>query len=389
MDQKQIEILDLLYKSILSPESWGNIMDRITDDLGSYSVHMLLVDKVITELQDCWMSNALIKNFPAYIEQGLHLQEMPMIETLHLTTQGEKLTHIDEIERSHNLLSDRKINLAKVNAWILEQDGIKDRFLSSLNNSPNLFDHLCISFKEADTVTIESSISRAKTYLPHLSNLISVSRPFLLLKARFNAVLEVLDKFKLGVLLLTSKGEVIDQNRAATNIVKHKDGFSIDLSHRVQLLDSIAKLEFSKSLSEVTSTNSLHTLASSKRIVIPRKSGKPGYLTEISPLRHHDLPLGALMIVADPEETSIVDTTHFTEMFNLTNAEQNVCQLLSEGKSSRDIADIRNTSIETSRSQIKSVLTKTQTFKQTELVRLALSVNIPMERSTQKNKPIN
>ena len=60
--------------------------------------------------------------------------------------------------------------------------------------------------------------------------------------------------------------------------------------------------------------------------------------------------------------------------FSLTGAETNVVQSLVECCSVSDIAVQRGRSIDTVRAQVKSILSKTETHSQVELVRLALSV---------------
>lgn len=60
--------------------------------------------------------------------------------------------------------------------------------------------------------------------------------------------------------------------------------------------------------------------------------------------------------------------------FDLTGAEANVVQNLVECCSVKEIAEQRGRSIDTVRAQIKSILSKTETKSQIELVRLALSV---------------
>ncbi|MFT5799538.1 MAG: DNA-binding CsgD family transcriptional regulator/pimeloyl-ACP methyl ester carboxylesterase [Candidatus Azotimanducaceae bacterium] len=60
--------------------------------------------------------------------------------------------------------------------------------------------------------------------------------------------------------------------------------------------------------------------------------------------------------------------------FSLTGAEADVVQSLVECCSVKDIAALRGRSIDTVRAQVKSILSKTETRSQVELVRLALSV---------------
>ncbi|MDU8928901.1 LuxR C-terminal-related transcriptional regulator [Alisedimentitalea sp. MJ-SS2] len=60
-------------------------------------------------------------------------------------------------------------------------------------------------------------------------------------------------------------------------------------------------------------------------------------------------------------------------VFSLTEAETQVLRALSECHSLQDIADQRGRSLDTVRTQIKSILAKTETHSQAELIRLTLS----------------
>ena len=59
--------------------------------------------------------------------------------------------------------------------------------------------------------------------------------------------------------------------------------------------------------------------------------------------------------------------------FDLTPAETEVMRALTEGQAVTDIAESRGRSVETVRAQLKSIMAKTETRSQTELVRLTLS----------------
>jgi pimeloyl-ACP methyl ester carboxylesterase/DNA-binding CsgD family transcriptional regulator len=62
------------------------------------------------------------------------------------------------------------------------------------------------------------------------------------------------------------------------------------------------------------------------------------------------------------------------EAFNLTQAESGIVKLIVGGNSVEDIARIRNTSIKTVRSQIRSIYEKTSTKNQSEFIRLAIGL---------------
>jgi DNA-binding CsgD family transcriptional regulator len=72
------------------------------------------------------------------------------------------------------------------------------------------------------------------------------------------------------------------------------------------------------------------------------------------------------------------------EIYSLTEAEADVLQLLVAGHDSEAMAEMRQASVETVRTQIKRVLAKTDTHGRPALVRLALSVNPPVDPAPVK-----
>ncbi|MHA6268219.1 LuxR C-terminal-related transcriptional regulator [uncultured Aliiroseovarius sp.] len=85
---------------------------------------------------------------------------------------------------------------------------------------------------------------------------------------------------------------------------------------------------------------------------------------------------GERYVLAASSEVSCPDgfSDILKRAFDLTTAEANVVQSLVECCSVKDIAEQRGRSVDTVRVQIKSILSKTETRSQVELVRLALSV---------------
>ena len=72
--------------------------------------------------------------------------------------------------------------------------------------------------------------------------------------------------------------------------------------------------------------------------------------------------------------------------FGLTKSEIEICKLLVECHSVKDTAALRGRSVDTIRAQIKSILQKTETHSQTELVRLVLTL-MDMIGTTARSTP--
>jgi len=80
-----------------------------------------------------------------------------------------------------------------------------------------------------------------------------------------------------------------------------------------------------------------------------------------------------LLVSTDVSWPLALDQT-LSEVFGLTSAERDIVRALVEGGSLKSIASARNRSLGTVRTQVKSVLSRTRTHSQSELIRVTLSL---------------
>jgi DNA-binding CsgD family transcriptional regulator len=80
---------------------------------------------------------------------------------------------------------------------------------------------------------------------------------------------------------------------------------------------------------------------------------------------------GAAIIIDDPGSPSReCRRASFSRAYGLTESEQQLTELLMRGLTLKDIADARQVSFETIRTQLKSVFAKTGTNRQADLIRI-------------------
>lgn len=157
----------------------------------------------------------------------------------------------------------------------------------------------------------------------------------------------------------------VDVNKAAETVLNVKAGERLsDLPIEPDDLRDLERQTAAMLMSNTETSAVLRTrLLQSQRLVI----------FQLQTLRQDDAPP---LVVAISSEVSW--PTGFGALlksaFTLTEAEIDVLRALTECLSLREIAEARGRSIDTIRAQLKSVLGKTETRSQTELVRLALSM---------------
>ena len=112
--------------------------------------------------------------------------------------------------------------------------------------------------------------------------------------------------------------------------------------------------------------------------MVPRPSGRRGFTIMVSPLL--DGAAGsradetkAILFIADPEIGQVGTTEVLESLYDLTHAEADLVRLIAEGRSLIQVAKERGVTMNTVRSQLKQVFSKTDTSRQGELVHLVLA----------------
>lgn len=121
-------------------------------------------------------------------------------------------------------------------------------------------------------------------------------------------------------------------------------------------------------------------------VSISRKSLKDKFLVEVLPIGDGKLAFGekiqgAIIFIIDPEDPGKVSIDGMKKIYNLTSSEAEICHYIVEGKTNNEIAEIRNVSPETIKSQSISSFNKTITKNRSELIKRALAINLPIDTS--------
>jgi DNA-binding CsgD family transcriptional regulator len=81
------------------------------------------------------------------------------------------------------------------------------------------------------------------------------------------------------------------------------------------------------------------------------------------------------VFVSDPERPSSFSDSYMQQAYALTPTECSIMKALLKNKNIGDIAEMRGTTLETARSQLKLILQKTGTHSQVELARLLIALD--------------
>ena len=191
------------------------------------------------------------------------------------------------------------------------------------------------------------------------------------------ALAEILDRLPTGVLVFDARQAPLIVNRSARRILELRDGFTIERG-RPRLADRSEDGVFQTLLAKACEANLSGRRAVGDVMQVSRPSGRRAFALMVAPLL--DAPPGSdageavsVAFIADPETGHVSTTDVLEQLYSLTPAEAELVQLLAQGRSLDQVATARSVTINTVRSQLKQVFTKTDTKRQGELVRLVLT----------------
>ena len=219
-----------------------------------------------------------------------------------------------------------------------------------------------------------------ETLMPHLQRALTLYWQMIQMQSKVLGLETALDSLEHAVFGLDRNRKVVLSNRGAEVIVKAGD--ALHLSNGI--LSSIfpeQNRRLQVALSGAVAAGNGRNLTSEGALLIDRKSQRnPLRITVtpfLSPVPSSSAQLAALVFVSDPASRPQSRAATLRALYTLTPAEARVADLLLQGREMQEVASGLGLTLETARFHAKRVLSKTGTRRQTELMRLMLSLPSP------------
>lgn len=382
MMHTDFSVLGSIYGAATDETRWPEVLNSFAPIAGAKGATLVVVDNgeqpwSLSALSDCFDRMQARGEFDHYTETLSHheadgwttLQQQPRQKFL---ADNDIWPDIDNLRRRPDI------------RYLREKAGIFRKAAARLNDNRAWFDGLAVQFDAAlDDIPFDA-LAKAEPFLPHFAKALEMGRAFALLRARYQAVLRVLDRVQVGICIALAGGEIIVANRNAERILKLGDGVWLSRSKRIEFQDP----DLTRAVGTAIGIAALTARGQENRpeslFEVPRRSGAHPFLVEVSPLNDslgeidRDL-VGAVVTLIDPDDESPLNVDKFAKIYGLTTAEEAVCQHLMNGWSGNRIAEARSVSRETVRSQIKSVLHKSDVSSRAGLTRLIVRTVPPIE----------
>ncbi|MFD1560292.1 helix-turn-helix transcriptional regulator [Paraburkholderia silviterrae] len=370
------EIIHLLYEAVAEPAGWPALFTSLGEAIDANVIHMLALDKKHGSLSYSDGFNLPVEGELAYIQKYGSID--PRL-ALMLQKQPGDWIHCHEV----------------FNEEFVSRDPFYQDFLIPIGrryvSGCKLVDdeNVCVIFSVLRGVGENPlgapEIRFLDKLLAHLTRAVRMQIQNYTFSTKALVGHALVNKLRQPVMLLTTDSSVVLANEAATRLLTATSLASIaegklrlPAEYQAQFLDECARLEGLargeiETPEEVSSYRSIAMTTRSRNgqaveslyafftlLVPPKVSGAFGLRPLVMLLFYH------------PDSALPVDSELLSAAFNLTPAEIRVCRLLAEGLSPKEIAFRIGTQYETVRKQLQSIYRKTNTDRQSELMRLML-----------------
>ena len=280
------------------------------------------------------------------------------------------LVPIKDLYTAEELHTSRAYNEAL--RWGQYQQGLNVR-LAGPGGSP-------MTWSLADPIASEgwgsSQIAMVRRLTPHIRQFIRVRQALVRAQARDTTVTALLDNPRIGVVHLDRRGRILAANDRARGLLRHGEELS-DADGVLQARAPDDQGRLARLVAEALPTSGAVPVSGSMQL--GRVSGLPPFVVHIKPVGvpqpdYGARPVAALVLIVEPGRHPRLDSALVARTLRLTPAESQVAALLADGKTVRDIALATGRRESTIRSHVKHMFAKHGLSRQTDLVRLVLSL---------------
>jgi len=222
----------------------------------------------------------------------------------------------------------------------------------------------------------EAECALMRALMPHFQRAFQLHNRIQGLEQKGAAAADALEHLAVGLVMLSAEGKALQVNQAASAILASQKGLRVTSRGMVAEIPS-ENLRLQRLIRGAIITGTGKGLDSGGVMMIARGVRKRSLQVLVVPLRTRALQIGkdvpaAVVFISDPEREPISETQVFAKLFGLTPAEARLARILAGGDTLKEASEQLDVAESTVKSQLKSIFAKTDTKRQSELVRLLL-----------------
>ena len=266
--------------------------------------------------------------------------------------------------------------------------------IGTVNAQPNnaWVDYFMFAHNKEQFTKPEKVRAAASFFVPHIGIASEIRRAFKLLEQRYQAIFGALNFLRYGVALVLDTGEVLLTNQSFDAMLEERNGLRVSSDKKLAAIAEGMDPDFQKALSETIAAAEGGNTRFRKTVAIHRSNGATPYIMDLAPFCDDisgELNLsvsGALLFMIDPDQPTVLSHRGLSAAFSFTEAEDNVCRQVLDGRTNSEIAETNNVALQTVKSQVSSVFSKARVTDRASLMRLASKISPPIADETDSDQ---
>lgn len=356
------QTIGMIYDAAVLPEYWPAALDRL---------RVIFRGNAVT---------TMLRNTETAEGQGIAVGDpIPYREYLERWTERNIISNrtrdwsAGAVETDQDILPKSELMRSEYYNDFMTRSGIHAVLRLSLRYEDKIWSGISVTRPRRAGEFDQKDIALGRTFVPHLQRAMTIAQ-----RLRYSDIASdaALDRLEHPLFILDRSGKLIHFNHAAAALLARADGL-IATAATLLAASPVLNNHFRRLVAKAAGDGGNPPTGGAMRL--PRPSGKPDLLLLAAPLRREFewlLPRqpSVLLCVSDPEVTSAMPAARLAELFGLTKAEAGIAVELLGGRDVRDIAERRGCSLNTIRVHLARLRKKTDTNRQSELMRLVMNL---------------
>lgn len=359
-DRRILELIDLIYDASLEASRWPTFiasLNRMFDGIGGVFQQREQHTSEVGFIEIGGMDGAVRTAYEQHYRARSVWMPAAFNSSSELTIGHELAADKQRFERSEFY-----------NDW-LRPSGAYDAIGGVIQRSSGSLTVVTVIRAERAGLVTNAHKRLFTRLMPHVRRSIDIHRRLSRVQLQRDGTLQALDALQVGLLLTNRRGQVLFANRVAEDILRRGDGLTL---LRNQLRP--ARSEDAQRLAALIEGAARTTLGLGERsggiLALPTASGTPVTVL-VSPCpRLGLLEPAAFVFISQPMGQVPIDEHHVAQRYGLTPAEVKLLRALVDGKRLADYADGAGITLNTAKTHLKQLFTKTGSERQSDVLRM-------------------
>lgn len=263
---------------------------------------------------------------------------------------------------------------------VMSAIGTHSRTMARINPTGRWLDVLSIHMPDKPWEIKDSLRRDVEFFVPVFAVALESKRMLEAIRTRFGALLEFFNALEFGAAFIDEHGNLLERNQVFDDLIQERDA--------VQFADgTFSAVDPKSNVSLWSAIDIAHAPERGSRrstTLLKRRSNRTSLVAFATPISgkfnsNSSSPI-VLVALVDPSQRSQLPTDALNIIGSLTSSEAEVCRALVDGLSTGEISERRDTSIETTRTQVKSIASKLGCQTRLDVLRMAFSTAVPIKR---------